>query len=69
MSFIRWGEQDSSVYIYENVDGRLICCACDGPNAITTDKAEMMAHLTWHRDRGDTVPLCVEKRINKKFGK
>jgi hypothetical protein len=51
------------------MDGRLICCACDGPDAITTNKAEMMSHLKWHRDRGDTVPSCVEERINEEFGK
>jgi hypothetical protein len=65
MSIIRWGEQDSNVYIYEDMDGRLVCCACDGPNAVTTDTAEMMVHLKWHRDQGHIVPSCVDERIQE----
>lgn len=28
MSFVRWGENGSAVYVFETVDGGITCCGC-----------------------------------------
>ncbi len=59
MSFIRFGEQRSDVYVYEASDG-LVCCGChfvkDGFRAASRNPEEMLRHLELHRLAGDTVP-------------
>ena len=66
MSIIRWGQNGSDVYVYEDMDGRLVCCNCDGLDAITTDTDKFLAHLKWHRDRGDCVPARVDDEVKER---
>lgn len=60
MSFIRFGEHGSSVYVYQgHVTGWgevLVCCGCFGDGGAYETAAEMIAHLREHQRRGDVVP-------------
>lgn len=63
MSYVRWGSEGSSVYVFLNVGGWLDCCGCrmrEGHvQCFTTE--DMLAHLREHRDRGDCVPqFCFD---------
>jgi hypothetical protein len=71
VSYIRWGEQDSNVYV---IGAQLIedgpcngfwCVGCDHQNAKTYDVEEFVAHLNWHRNKGDVVPDKVFEDIRK----
>lgn len=61
MSFIRFGENGSGVYVYQgSVKGWgevLICCTEVG--GVTETAAEMIDHLRWHQRRGDVVPEYI----------
>lgn len=61
MSYARFGWEGSDVYVYSDVRGYLLCCACimadkpfDGYEAHRT--AQMVEHLEEHRRRGHCVP-------------
>lgn len=60
MSFIRFGEHGSTVYVYAGaVTGWgevLICCGCFGDAGAYETAAEMIAHLRAHQAHGDVVP-------------
>ena len=60
MSVIRRSEDGSDVYIYEDLGGRLVC-ACGWRCTVDIDK--FLAHLNWHRERGDIVPARVDEEI------
>ena len=66
MSYARWGEGGSSVYVFGS--GRcIICMDCtldDGRNPAETP-ADMLAHLQAHRDRGDVVPERAFERLRE----
>ncbi len=75
MSIIRWGTDGSNVYIIGS--GGWECVGCDGPGhyqrwddeetmTVSPEKLELfLAHLKWHRDKGDCVPDYVEARLRK----
>lgn len=77
MSYVRWGEDGSDVYVYPtDVNGveKYCCCGCKvtpcepyldwfgievsvGIQSVYTDSAQdMIDHLEWHVEQGDTVP-------------
>jgi hypothetical protein len=60
MSYIRWNEDESDVYIYRNTENKLICCSCSLVNGngdfICDGEINMLAHLRDHKASGDTVP-------------
>jgi hypothetical protein len=62
VSFIRFGEQGSNVYVYPGTfkDGRdyYDCCGCslDDDGARFEAKSDMRKHLLDHRAAGDVVP-------------
>lgn len=65
MSYARFSDDYSDVYVYLDVNGYLRCCACllDGPNKseafFTT--ADMLAHLAQHVAAGHKVPEgCID---------
>jgi hypothetical protein len=67
VSYARFGQQESSVYVYMHVDGWLECCWCD----LLTEEdcfqaystAAMVAHLREHEAAGDTVPAGVTAEL------
>ncbi|MEU3052233.1 hypothetical protein [Streptomyces griseus] len=65
MSYVRWGEQGSDVYVFWHVEGWIECCGCslreDGFQAASAD--EMEQHLKEHRSVGDCVPDNVMPEI------
>jgi len=54
MSYARFGEDGSDVYVIWSVEGRLICY-CDA-QFVTEKFSEMITHLEEHVSKGDTVP-------------
>lgn len=64
MSYIRFGEADSSVYVYLTIDGGIECCGCSLSDCYEAGTAEEMAdHLREHLAAGDVVPEGVIERI------
>lgn len=59
MSIIRFGEQDSDIYVYLSSDG-WECCGCcfasEGHRVMLKTNEEMIRHLELHRLTGDVVP-------------
>jgi hypothetical protein len=66
MSIIRFGEQDSDVYVYLSDEG-WECCGCcfvtEGFRAAPRTRDEMMRHLELHRLTGDVVPEVAFLRL------
>jgi hypothetical protein len=58
MSFVRFGEQGSDVYVYESTAGGFECCRCELRGGIVTvpDPAGMIEHPLEHRAAGHVVP-------------
>lgn len=63
MSYARFGEEGSSVYVYMHVEGWLECCWCDlirdAACFEARSTAEMVEHLRKHEEAGDVVPPGV----------
>jgi hypothetical protein len=64
MSYVRWGEDDSDVYVYEDVRGGLMCCGCSlgvfpPGSAPMLDQERFVEHLREHIAAGDVVPGYV----------
>jgi hypothetical protein len=67
MAIVRW-EDDSDVYVYEDVKGGFVCEGCadigkgfsgrvDGSTSYRcSTAAEMLLHLLDHREKGHKVP-------------
>ncbi len=66
MSYCRWGQPDSDIYVYYASDYWLVCCGCclkAGPNADRGNLAdarfqkysEMLAHMAEHTNLGHKV--------------
>ena len=66
MSIIRFGEQESEVYVYLSTQG-WECCGCwfvrEGFKAPPRTREEMMRHLELHRLTGDVVPEIAFQRL------
>ena len=65
MSYVRFGEEGSSVYIYPDIRGFTTCCACaftppDEDDFRTVDLDDMLAHIARHRGAGHVVPDFVD---------
>lgn len=63
MSYIRFGEQGSDVYVYQDANNSLVCCACKfiGDQPVDHDytcdrRSRMIAHLLRHVKAGHVVP-------------
>ncbi len=61
MSYVRWGENDSDVYVFEDVNGGVTCCGCDDGQNLSAE--EMGRHLSWHIAQGDEVPVGVIEAV------
>lgn len=65
MSYARWGEEGSDVYVIAQMDGFLTCyCENNGEDFPIFRTCEgMIAHLREHQDKGDVVPERTFKRL------
>ena len=67
MSYVRFGQDDSDVYVYEHVDGYYCCCMCaleDCRDHHETPAAfDMAEHLRDHRRAGHHVPQWAIDRL------
>lgn len=72
MSLVRFGEDGSDIYIYNDVRFGLYCCACpihdnpDDPYAgkgFGTDKDKLLLHVNKHIDAGHSVPSWLMHEI------
>jgi len=82
VSYCRWGEDGSSVYVFgvgtgeTDADDYLVCMGCvaqveegDEFRGSFTCKtpAEMLSHLLAHRERGDVVPESAIERLREEM--
>ena len=71
MSYVRWGQDGSDVYIFDHVNYGLFCDACpirphrSMAGFIAGNNALMLAHIERHRDLGHHVPEYVSDRLRE----
>lgn len=66
MSYVRFGSDGSSVYVYTDINGYLACCGCrlgDKWDFHSTD--EILAHLREHQAAGHDVPDSVLEDLER----
>lgn len=65
MSYIRFTEQDSDVYVFYGANG-YECCGCKlTGTAVFEDPEDMQAHLLLHREAGHIVPDVAFRRLEQ----
>ncbi|HEX6970253.1 MAG TPA: hypothetical protein VF174_15770 [Micromonosporaceae bacterium] len=73
MSFVRFGEDGSDVYIYADVVGEVRCCFCPladrfgGSDYGTRHFSLMVEHIRDHREAGHHVPDWVERGMDERW--
>lgn len=73
MSYVRFGHEDSDVYVY--LGGTLQCCGCilASQSRSFTTTAALLEHLREHEAAGHTVPrsavdgLLADAEVNDEF--
>lgn len=66
MSYIRFGEDGSSVYVFLAESGHLECCGCisrEHGSFKAYSLGDMLHHLQAHRNAGHRVPRYVDDRL------
>ncbi len=63
MSLVRWGQDGSSVYVYNDAGTNKIRCCCT-PSFLCDTDSGMKAHLIGHKKKGDTIPPWVFKILS-----
>jgi hypothetical protein len=73
MAVCRWGDGD--LYIYEDLQGQLVCCACklltqpgpkrDGVSFACSTPEEMIIHVEEHQAAGHDVQKHVIETLRK----
>lgn len=74
MSYCRWTADPNSLYVYEAVDDKWVCCCCpfidksgnrdpDGPSTdfVATSRPKMLQHLQEHVACGHTMGTAIER--------
>ena len=64
MSWVRWGK-DSSLYIYEDINGGITCCDCSLSKKRRFNcrtKWAMRRHIKKHKKAGDLVPAWLLRK-------
>jgi hypothetical protein len=67
MSYCRFGEDGSDVYIFASVRGGIECCGCwvnSGESINVATQEEMLHHINLHRRAGHHVPYEVDQRLS-----
>ena len=69
MSLARFDADGSDVYVFDDVEGGITCCACrlGRSHEYNSDEAGMIAHLLEHREAGHTVPESTLDRLRARF--
>ncbi len=71
MSYCRWGENGSDVYMFPHTMGWVCCCGCklhgDDSDTTFTDRRDAIEHLLAHRAKGDTVPEYAIERLRQEL--
>lgn len=70
MSLVRWGQDNSDVYVIANVDGTWHCVGCSlvGARVPANEPERFIQHLDFHRFLGDSVPQYVYDELKEPFG-
>jgi len=56
MSYIRYGEHGSQVYVYDQGDGEMAEPCCSGCGFVAYCYGQIARHLAEHQARGEHVP-------------
>ncbi len=73
MSYCRLSDPGSDLYVYDCVDGYLICAGCDfagkgwAGSFTTTSRGEMVEHMLEHRKAGHGVPEYALERLREEI--
>lgn len=75
MSYIKWGWEQSDVYIYGGSfdvgDNYIECCGCGLRGEFEfvrfTTYGDLLRHIEAHRADGDCVPTLVDDRIREEI--
>lgn len=75
MSYVRWGWENSDVYIFGGTYGEgenfIECCGCplngDFEFIRFTNYGDLLRHIDDHRGAGDHVPRFVDERIREEI--
>ena len=76
MSYCRFTQKDSDVYVYANVPGGVICCACRltqkneygiYKDTVCETEKDMLKHLCEHMSMGHKVPKRAIKRLEREM--
>ena len=69
MSYCRFAENESDVYLYDHVERYFECCACSlSGNRTSTQMStipEVLRHLNNHIEKGDLVPGYAFARLEE----
>jgi hypothetical protein len=67
MSYCRFGQDDSDIYLFDHVAGYFECCGCslgkDGMSTQMSTIPEVLRHLNKHIEKGDLVPEYAFDRL------
>lgn len=69
MSYVRFGEGGSDVYVYPSSSG-IECCGCRFPadrDPTFTSRQKAIDHLVAHQEAGHTVPDYVIERLRQEI--
>lgn len=71
MSYCRWNEDGSNVYVFEHCDapGKILCycCGLDGVEHFLGSRQEMIDHLKRHQELGHVVSPRAFKELQKEI--
>jgi hypothetical protein len=69
VSYVRFAEDGSQVYVYEHVDGWIECCGCAlaaGTCGKFYTRGACITHLRDHEAAGHRVPSWVYSKVSKR---
>lgn len=67
MSYAKFGEFGSDVYVYLGDDLHCSGCALNGTEYTTTDRKQMIGHLGLHVEAGHCVPQRTFDRLKREL--
>jgi len=71
MSYVRFGEEGSDVYVYSHAYGGFVCDMCrleeENWTFVAMSRSGMIAHLREHIAAGHVVPECAIERLEEEI--